>query len=394
MNTYCTFPSWQLADQTVFVRCDANVPLKQGTIIDDYRLEQLCQTIDLLLEKKARVTLATHMGRPHGFDEMLSVRHLVPWFTKHGYKVLVGATPEVAFSLRKQHPADTIILLENLRFFPGETTSDRAWAEQLSTLGTYYVNDAFGTLHRNDTSITILPSLYAPTHRSFGLLVQEEIRHLTPLVKDAPRPFVVIIGGAKVSDKLPLINAMLKRADTVAILPAIAHSFLYAQQKQIGVSLVDAHAVTRVQNMLHRYPDTIHLPEDYLIELSKTLRYVSENHIPTDANIVSFGPQTLHNLTRICAAAQTIFFNGAPGFYDRPDTRKETDALLQQIAQSNAYTVIGGGDTIAAANRLKLLEQFSFVSTGGGATLAFLAGEPLPGYLVMQSGKNSTSVVH
>lgn len=388
MNAYCSFPNWNLTDQTVFLRCDANVPLKNGTIIDDYRLQQLTATIDLLLEKKARITLATHIGRPKNREEQFSTRQLLPWFTKHGYTVVYAADEAQAAELRAQHDANTIILLENLRFFTGEKTGDQHWARQLHALGTYYINDAFGCLHRNDVSVALLPTYYAPTHKSFGLLVQQELKHLAPLLETPPHPFFVAIGGAKVADKLPLIDAMLHHADTISVLPAISFTFVQAQKKSVGTSLVDSAALPEVANMLHRNRSKLVLPQDYLIEHHGTLHYCAADAIPADACGISCGPETVAELKTYIDAAQTIFFNGAPGFYERPETRKETNELLTYLAQSKAYTIIGGGDTIAAASKLGLLEQFSFASTGGGATLALLAGQKLPGYIAMQSDKN------
>lgn len=393
MNTYCSFPGWLLTDQTVFLRCDANVPLKNGTIIDDFRLQELLPTIDLLLEKKARIILATHIGRPNGFDETVSTRHLMPWFAKHGYHIVYAADAQQAHQLRLEHGTDTIILLENLRFFPGERTDDRAWAQQLHALATYYVNDAFASLHRNDVSIALLPDYYQATHKSFGLLVQQEIKHLAPLIGMPPRPFLVLVGGGKVSDKLPLIAAMITHADSVAILPALSFTFMYDAHKSVGTSRVDTAALPMIHTLLSHAHKKLLLPTDYLIEAHGHMHYCAAGDIPADANGISCGPETVAVLKTYIDAAGAIFFNGAPGFYERPETRHETNALLKHIAESAAYSVIGGGDTIAAASKLGLLEQFSFVSSGGGATLAMLAGTTLPGYVAMQSDKNLVSVV-
>lgn len=384
-------PDWKVANKTVLLRIDGNVPLQKGTITNDFRLKKLQSTFNLLRAQKACVTIATHIGRPSSAQPELSTQHLLTWFTNNGYETVFARTLEEAQRLRKKYAPEIFVLLENLRFFPGEKLPDPTFAQALAQLGDYYVNDAFAMLHRNDTSVALVPKLYKPDKKSFGLLVEHELRELEQIAHSPKKPFVVIVGGKKIEDKINLLLAMFKRADIVCILPALANTFLHTQGATVGRSLIDITAHDKIAALLEQNIDKVYLPDDYLIEHPgppEKLMHTTPYKIPHDSAIMSFGTQTLKKLELFINKARTIFFNGAPGFLEQPKTRKETNELLHLIARSTAHTVIGGGDTIAAAAECKLLNSFSFVSTGGGATLALLAGEPLPGIVAMQLGRN------
>ncbi len=241
--------TFDLEQQRIFLRADLNVPLSNNTILNDHKLKALLPTIDLIKKKGGKIILATHIGRPRGRDASLSTEHMVPWFTKRGYAVRFEPDLSKVAALSRNH-FDEIVLLENLRFFPGEQSDDQAFAHVLFPLADYYVNDAFALLHRHDTSITLLPALFSPQKKTFGLLVEQEFKALNKLKENPPRPFVIVCGGGKVNDKLPLLQAMLATAQTFLLCPAIVFTFMKAQGHRVGKSLVDNSALQAVAAMI------------------------------------------------------------------------------------------------------------------------------------------------
>jgi phosphoglycerate kinase len=377
---------FDLSNKTVFLRADLNVPLNNGTIVDDFRLRAILPTIDLIRQKGGRIVLATHLGRPKEPTPTLSTKILAPWFTEHGYVVHFEA--DIA-AVDTQHPHD-ITLLENLRFFPGEKNHDPAFAQKLFKLADYYVNDAFALLHRDDTSVTLLPRLYPQDKKSFGLLVEKEFKVLWRL-KDRPQePFLVVAGGGKAHDKLPFLRALTGKIDTLLLCPAIVFTFLQAQGLPVGKSLVDKESLQDVQDFMNeaeKKGTKIIFPLDYQIargSLEGPLEEVAFDTIPDDAVGISIGSKTEKLFAQELAKARTIFFNGLPGLWSRPETLSGARTLLERVARSDAFTVIGGGDSVAAADRFNLASKMSYCSTGGGAALAYLAGETLPGIVAMQ----------
>jgi phosphoglycerate kinase len=384
----CHIPSWDLHNKRVFLRADLNIPLSNDTIIDDYRLQEIMPTIALILTKGGQIVLASHIGRPKNSDSALSTRHLIPWFARHQVTVTYAATPSDATALQRQHTP--LILLENLRFFSGEKNNDAHFARELAALGDFYVNDAFGTLHRADTSVALVPTLFSPEKRSIGLLIEREIRALEPLRTQPQKPFVTIIGGGKVVDKLPLLEGLLSRVDTVLVCPALSFTFMQAEGISVGKSLVDISALDtckKILNQAKKQNVEILLPLDYQIAqdtLMGALSYVDAKNIPSYGIGISIGPKTIAAYTNLLKKAHTIFFNAAMGFTQRPETRHSTYALIQALAQSSGYAVIGGGDSVAAAEKMikeKKIEKdkIGYLSTGGGATLAYISGQTLPG---------------
>jgi phosphoglycerate kinase len=378
---------FDLRNKRVFLRADLNVPLNNRNIVDDFRLRAILPTIDLIRRKGGYILLATHLGRPKEYTPTLSTKILVPWFREQGYDV--HFEPDIAAVSSDKNEHD-IILLENLRFFPGEKNRDPAFAQKLFELGDYYVNDAFGLLHRDDTSVTLLPQIYAQDKKSFGLLVEEEFKVLSDL-KDRPQePFLVIAGGGKARDKLPFLRALLGKIDTLLLCPAIVFTFLQAQGLPVGKSLVDKESLQDVQDFMNealKKGTRIVFPLDYQIargSLEGPLEEVAFDSIPDDGVGISIGSTTEKLFAQELAKANTIFFNGLPGLWSRPETLNGARTLLELLGQSSAFTVIGGGDSVAAADRFGLASRISYCSTGGGATLAYLAGEALPGIVAMQ----------
>lgn len=370
-----------LSKKTVFLRADLNVPLENGRILNDYKLTALIPTIELIQKKGGRIVLATHIGRPNGYQEALSTKHLVPWFAAHGYQVRLE--PDIETVKKNSNPYE-IVLLENLRFFPGEQKRDPSLAQQLFKLADFYVNDAFALLHRNDTSITLLPDLFAPDKKTCGLLVEKELQALSPL-QNPQQPFTVIVGGGKVHDKLPLISAMVGKAANILLCPAIVFTFLKAQGVEVGKSLVDETSLDEVKKLIEQARASkteLVFPVDYQIALNTlegSLSEVAATAIPSNGVGVSIGAKTVALFEQKIKTAKTVFFNGMPGLLHRPETLTSAYALLRAMANSNAYRVVGGGESVTAAEQGGVAKKMDYCSTGGGATLAYITGEIMPG---------------
>lgn len=378
-----TLANWDLTDQRVVVRADLNVPLHHGTITNDYRLQAFRPTLDAIISRGGTPIILTHIGRPHDHDPDLSTRHLIPWFTDHGYTVQFAKSPEHAASLTVD--PQSCILVENLRFFPGEKKRDPAFAQQLAACGSYFVQDAFATLHRNDTSMTLLAQQFTGDHKTIGLCVQQELAMLHRLVDNPARPFVVILGGGKVHDKIQLLEHMLDRIDTVMLCPAIVFTFLQAEGHDTGSSLVDTESFKRCRDFVATAREKnvkVLLPVDYHVAektIDGPLHYSNADEFTSHDIGISIGPRTIESWAPYIQNAGSIFYNSGMGFLSRPETLEGAHQLLERVAQSPAFTVIGGGESVAMAQRFHLNHRFDFVSTGGGATLAYLTGLTLPG---------------
>lgn len=233
MNLTSHLKSLPLANKSVFLRADLNVPLDKGIILNDYRLHALAPTLSYLLNQHATIILATHIGRPEDHEPELSTHHLLPWFKEHGYPVILATDLSHVPALIAQHKG-SIILLENLRFYPGEQGHDPQFAQELARGIDYYVNDAFALLHRTDTSITLLPELFAPDKRSIGFLIEAELNHLKRLIENPAHPFTLILGGGKMDAKLPLITNLMPHIDNLLLCPAIVFSFLRRSKSQLA----------------------------------------------------------------------------------------------------------------------------------------------------------------
>ena len=367
--------NWDLNNKIVFLRADLNVPLKNGKILDAFRLRAILPTLDLLLRKNAHIILATHIGRPQGFDAALSTKPLADWLNAQGYPT------EFVTSTKPAH----ITLLENLRFNREEKKQDAQFAHLLANGADYYVNDAWAVMHRSDTSITLLPQLFPADKKSIGLLVEKELAALSK-IKDAPKhPFVAIIGGGKVADKLPVIEALITTVDILVFGPAIVFTFLKALGKPVGKSLVDDNLLDYAQKILdlaRAHKVTCIFPVDYVVAQDSfygTLSYCDAENFPENGVGISIGPKTIAALEKTIMSAKTIFVNGLMGDIARPETLVETKKLFELIAHAPAYTVIGGGDSVAAIDMFDLKNTINYCSTCGGATLAYISNAPMPG---------------
>src|SRR5712671_1696179 len=376
-----------VAGKRVLVRVDFNVPLEDGRIVDDTRIREAIPTIQNLVERGARVILMTHLGRPDGqVDEAYRTTPLAQRLSElMGRPVrhlddCVGPAVEAAVKTIRD---GEIVLLENVRFHPGETKNDPDFARQLAALGELYVNDAFGTAHRAHAS-TVGIAQYLPAVA--GLLMEREIKTLGRIMTDPPHPLVAIIGGAKISTKIGVVRSLLKRVDRLCIGGAMACTFFKAKGLEMGRSLVEEDQLDVARSLLTSAG--LVLPLDAVIAADARpgvkVETVVIDAVPADMKVLDVGPMTVERFLQTCDGAHAVVWNGPLGVYEVPPFDRGTDALAEGLAGSDAETIIGGGDLVAALQKQHLADRMSFVSTGGGATLEFLEGKILPGITVLR----------
>jgi 3-phosphoglycerate kinase len=369
--------------QRVLVRADLNVPIAQnGTIKNDRRLREIVQTLRFIQSRGGKVILASHIGRPTGvtLEHHLSTRNLIPWFEEQGFAVdferdLRAAQPKTY----KNH--NRIMLLENMRFFVGEKNYSMPFAELLADLADIYVNDAFGTLHRSDTSVALLPQLFLPHNRGYGLLVEQEITALEVLHNTPPTPFALVLGGSKIVDKVPLINNFLLHAPPQLILLGgkIALPFLALNGHDLGASKPTDAEIAAAQTVREHLGTTqLILPIDAVTVTQPTQATGQVKDIAqlysTDL-MVDIGPATSTLFTHALRDVKTVFTNGTMGINETERDSAGTAAVLHAIAQVEGIKIVGGGDATAATEQLGLAGKMTFLSTGGGATLSYLSCE-------------------
>ncbi|MEU0370267.1 phosphoglycerate kinase [Streptomyces sp. NPDC006283] len=391
-----------VAGKRVFVRADLNVPLDGTTITDDGRIRAVRPTIAKLAEAGARVVVASHLGRPKGAPD--PAFSLAPAAKRLGE--LLGA--EVAFATDTVGESATVTVenlengrvavLENLRFNAGETSKDDAergvFADQLAALADVYVGDGFGAVHRKHASVYDLP---ARLPHAAGFLIETEVGVLRKLTDDVQRPYVVVLGGAKVSDKLGVIDHLLEKADRILIGGGMAYTFLKAQGHEVGISLLQEDQIPAVKEYLRRAKERgveFVLPVDVLVSAEfpdlKTKApanptVVAANAIPADEEGLDIGPETRKLYASKLADAATVFWNGPMGVFEHPDYAEGTKAVAQALVDCPAFSVVGGGDSAAAVRILGFDEKaFGHISTGGGASLEYLEGKTLPGLAALE----------
>jgi phosphoglycerate kinase len=377
-----------VSGKRVLVRVDFNVPIndKTGEITDDSRIRAALPTIDYLIDNGARVILCSHLGRPGGkVNSRLSLAVVARRLSRILRQPIIFMQdcigPEVERAVAATKSGD-VMLLENLRFHPGEERGEPSFARALSRLGDIFVNDAFGTCHREHASIVGITS-YLPAVA--GLLLEKEINALGSILKNPPRPFAVLLGGAKVSDKVGMIKNIIGRVDYILIGGGMAATFLKAKSYEVGLSLIDDQLDTAARLMKKAANNGVQiiLPRDIIIARTVSNRArvsnVSIENIPPDKRIVDIGAMTISSFTKELERCQTVFWNGPMGIYEIPKFAEGTRAMANIIASLNATTIVGGGSTAEIVIEMKLADKMTFVSTGGGASLKFLGGEALPG---------------
>jgi len=384
----------EVAGKKVLVRVDFNVPVdaKTGAITDDSRIRAALPTIKYLIERNARVILLSHLGRPKGkvVDEMRLAPVAQRLSQILGQQVGVAMDcigPEVEKSVETLRAGD-VLLLENLRFHPEEEAGSEDFARALAHLGDIFVNDAFGTSHRAHASIAGITH-YLPSVA--GLLLEKEINTLGGLLKNPSRPFIAVFGGAKVSDKVGMLNNIMSKVDGLLIGGGMAATFLKAGGYAVGQSLVEAESVDTAAKLIKLAAKSdvrVILPVDVVVadKISSEAKgeVVSVDKIPADKMIVDIGPETIEKFRRGLLGARTVFWNGPVGVEEIPQFARGTRALAEAIAGLSSKTIVGGGSTAEVIENLGLADKVSFISTGGGASLEFLGGEELPGVVALR----------
>ncbi|MBN2533651.1 MAG: phosphoglycerate kinase [Spirochaetales bacterium] len=382
-----------LSHKRVLMRVDFNVPIKEGIISDDTRIRAALPTIQYILEQPGTLLiLMTHLGRPKGVvvPEM-SLKPVAERLSKLIGKKVIMAPDSVGnevTDLARGLKAGNVMLLENVRFHGGETKNDPDFTKQLASLGDVYVNDAFGTAHRAHASTEgiahILPGVA-------GLLMEKEINFLGKVVENPEKPFVAIIGGAKVSTKIAVLESLLPKVSTLIIGGGMAYTFLKVQGHTIGKSLLEEDFMDTAKSLLEKAKQQgveILLPVDHMVadEFSETAKPVlmKEVNIPDDKVGMDVGPETLDLYRERIKNARNILWNGPLGVFEFKDFAKGTLEVARMVSKSKGLSVVGGGDSVAAVNKFKLADKIDHVSTGGGASLEFLEGKSLPGIAALQ----------
>jgi phosphoglycerate kinase len=372
-----------LKGKTVFIRVDFNVPLAPGgqEITSDKRIRASLPTIQYALDQGAGLILASHLGRPKGKpNPEMSLKPAAARLAQLLGRPVAMAPDCVGPEVEKMRPAaGQILLLENLRFHAEEEKNDPAFSKQLAALCDVYVNDAFGSAHRAHAStVGMIP--FVPEAAS-GLLMDKELEYLTKATKNPARPCVAILGGAKVSDKIEVIENLLKVVDELLIGGAMAYTFLKAQGKSVGKSLVEDDKLDLAKELLARSGGKILLPLDHVVvdELKEGAPFEVVANVPDGKMGVDIGPATVKAYSAVIAKAKTIIWNGPMGVFEKSPFDRGTVALAKAVAASGAVSVVGGGDSEKAIKSAGVADKISHISTGGGASMEFLAGIELPG---------------
>ena len=390
-----TFQNHNFAGQKVLIRVDFNVPLNDKfEITDDNRMRAVIPTIKKILNDGGSVILMSHLGRPKdGPSEKYSLRHLIPHLVKllGGTTVLFAndATGEEAVEKAAALQPGDVLLLENLRFHKEEEKGDEAFAEKLSKLGDVYVNDAFGTAHRAHASTAIIAKFFPGDKKMFGLLMENEVESAEKVLHKSEKPFTAILGGAKVSDKILIIENLLNRANNIIIGGGMAYTFLKAQGKEIGSSLCEEDKLDLANDLLAKAKEkgvSFYLPEDSVVadkfSNDADTKMVSNDHIEKGWMGLDIGDEAIKDFGAVIFSSKTILWNGPMGVFEMDKFKKGTKAVadfIVEATQKGAFSLVGGGDSVAAVNQFGLADKVSYVSTGGGAMLEYFEGKELPG---------------
>ena len=390
------FSNYNFKGQKALIRVDFNVPLdkKSLEISDDNRMKAAVPTIKKILNDGGSVILMSHLGRPKdGPEDKSSLKHIV----KHLSELLGGTTVlfandcigEQAFLTANMMRAGEVLLLENLRFHKEEEKGDKAFAEKLSKLGDVYVNDAFGTAHRAHASTAIIAQFFPPEKRMFGLLMESEVASAEKVLHGSQKPFCAIIGGAKVSDKILIIENLLERATDIIIGGGMAYTFFKAKGGKIGNSLCEDDRLETAADLLKKAEAKgvcIHLPSDSIIadkfDANANTSNAPSNAIPDGWMGLDIGPYACDQFTNVLKKSKTILWNGPMGVFEMEKFQHGTKTIATAVAEATkngAFSLVGGGDSVAAVNDFGFADKVSYISTGGGAMLEYFEGKELPG---------------
>ncbi|MBC62340.1 MAG: phosphoglycerate kinase [Zetaproteobacteria bacterium] len=395
MQKYQNLKDFDLKGRSVFLRLDFNVPLNtSGKITDDTRILAALPTIEHVLEQTNRVCLASHLGRPKGRrKEEFSLKPVAIRLAELlGREVLLvdDVDKEPIDQVLKQVGHNQILLLENLRFYEGESSNDAFFSENLLKGIDFYINDAFGTIHREHASIVGVPKRLPSDRRGLGFLVEKELKVLSELQR-GEAPFTVILGGAKVSDKVGVVLNLLNYCNHLIIGGAMAYSFLKYKGVSVGHSFVEDDKMDLVKFIFKNAEKrnvTITLPVDHVCSESFTedsdAKVVNIENIPDSYQGMDIGPKTIKLFSNMIEKSKTIFWNGPMGVFEWQAYSKGTMAIAEKVAAGDSFSVVGGGDSVAAVKKLGVEKEFSHISTGGGASLKYLEGSILPGLKVLE----------
>lgn len=388
------FSEHNFKNEKALVRVDFNVPLQDGKVTDDTRMRASLPTIKKILTDGGSVILMSHLGRPKdGPEKKFSLKQILP----HLKELLPGVTihfaadcvgPEASEKAAALQPGE-ILLLENLRFHPEEKKGSKDFAKKLSQLGDVYVNDAFGTAHRAHASTAVIAGDFAAGKKMFGLLMNAEVKNAEKVLHSREKPFTAILGGAKVSDKIDIIENLLNTANNIIIGGGMSYTFLKSQGKNVGKSLCEEDKLDMARDILEKAekkgvrfllpPDSI-AADDFSNDANR--KEVSNDHIPDGWMGLDIGPQAIELFKKTIAESKTILWNGPMGVFEMSNFQAGTRAVAEAIAEATrqgAYSLVGGGDSVAAVNQFGLADDVSYVSTGGGALLEYFEGKTLPG---------------
>ena len=398
-----TVDNFNFSGKKALIRVDFNVPLDKQSfeITDDTRLRAALKTINKILNDGGAVILMSHLGRPKGGpEEKYSLKHIVAHLSKLLNKDVQFVNDcigdEVVSAAKNLKPGE-ILLLENLRFHPEEEKGEETFAKQLSALGDVYVNDAFGTAHRAHASTTIVANYFDKAHKMFGYLMAAEVEAGNKVLHNHEKPFTAIIGGAKVSDKILILEKLIEKADHIIIGGGMAYTFIKAQGGKIGNSLCEDDRLELAKELLLKADARnvqIHLPYDSVIadkfDNEAKYRNCESNEIPDGWMGLDIGNKAIYNFIQVINQSKTILWNGPMGVFEMSNFQTGTVEIAKAIAEitaAGAYSLVGGGDSVAAVNQFHLADKVSYVSTGGGAMLEFFEGKSLPGVTAIEDAE-------
>ncbi len=385
----------QLTGKLVFLRVDFNVPLDdQGKIRDDTRIRAALPTVNYLLDQGARLVIASHLGRPKGqFNPKLSLKPVAERLAELCRKEVLmapGVVGEEVEALKQQLKPGEALLLENVRFHAEETANDEEFARKLALGIEVYVNDAFGACHRDHASVVAIAQLVK--EKAAGFLLEKEVEYLTRALQSPEKPYVAILGGAKVSDKIPVLHSLIDRADHLLIGGAMAYTFFFSQGLGVGKSLVEKELKEQALAILGKAKERrveFLLPVDHLLATSldpdAATEVVSSFPFPPDKMAVDIGPKTIEKYASLIGQAKTVFWNGPLGVFEVEKYARGTVEIAKAITSSGATSIVGGGDSIAALEKAGVADRISHISTGGGASLEYLANGTLPGIKALEA---------
>lgn len=389
------FSATNFKDARVLVRVDFNVPLNEDfSIGDDNRMRAAVPTIKKILSDGGKAIIMSHLGRPkEGPTEKYSLKHLVGHLSEllGGVKVHFAddCIGEDAYCLAESMQPGEVLLLENLRFYKQEEKGDKEFAQKLAKLGDYYVNDAFGTAHRAHASTAVIADYFYKNKKMFGYLMEAEIESAEKVLHHADKPFTAILGGAKVSDKIMMIENLMNRANNIIIGGGMAYTFFKAMGGEIGNSLLEEDKMDVAKEVLEKAKKTgvnIYLPKDSIVAdkfaADANTKEAENGKIENGWMGLDIGPKAIEEFSKVIAASKTILWNGPMGVFEMEKFSHGTIAIAKAVAEATkkgAYSLVGGGDSVAAVNQLGFADAISYVSTGGGAMLEFFEGKELPG---------------